>query len=189
MRPAFGMTMVQRRNTESKTGVPRRLRMQTGTVRSHLSENAPAERAGTMTGAIKAGTILMKESALVPDCIRFDCESYSEGWRAVNSLDGCGVDRKLGEAGWTFFLLAGEIRVTVIAFNREKALRRAVRRLLAKLETGKFNSLEITRIAARRVLGPLCVTVSAHARHIQQGMVLRPAARRAEQDRVGLPAA
>ncbi len=144
-----------------------------------------------MTGVIQVGTILMKETALVPECLRLDCELYAEGWRAVNIPGGQGADRALAEAGWTFSGPGGEIQASVLALNRVKAVKRAVKRLLARLEAGKSNSLEITRIAARRMLGPLCVTVSAHARHIQQGrrgMVRMPAGQSAERDPVSLPA-
>ena len=142
-----------------------------------------------MADKIKTGTILIEEGALLPESLRFESETYSNGWRSVKNLDGCGLDRKIREAGWTFFYMAGEIRASVFGFDREKAPGRAVNRLLANLKVEKFNSLEITQVAAKRFLGLPYVTVSAHSRHIQESMVLFHAERLPEWDRGKLVAA
>jgi hypothetical protein len=81
------------------------------------------------------------------------------------------LDRKIHEAGWTFFGLAGEIGATVFGLDEQKTLRRAVEQILANLESAKFNSLEIMRVASeasKRFLGVRYVTVSAQSRHIQE---------------------
>ena len=142
-----------------------------------------------MTDMITAGTILIADGALMPESLRFESEPYSNGWRAVKNLDGCGLDRKIGEAGWTFFYMAGEIKASVFGFDGEKALCRAVNRLLGSLQAEKFNCLEITHVAAKRFLGLPYVTVSAHQRHIQESMILFRAERPAAWDRRKLAAA
>src|SRR5213594_1052981 len=98
-----------------------------------------------MADMITAGTILIADGTLMPESLQFESERYSDGWRAVQDLDRYGLDRKIREAAWTFFYMAGEIKASVFGFDREKALRRAVKRLLANLKAEKFNSLEITR--------------------------------------------
>ena len=142
-----------------------------------------------MADKIKTGTILIEEGALLPESLRFESEPCSDGWRAVKNLDGCGLDRKIREAGWTFFYMAGKIRVSVFGFDGEKALRRAVNRLLANLKSEKFNCLEITQVAAKRFLGLPYVTVSAHRRHIQESILLFHAKPLAEWDGAKLAAA
>ncbi len=122
--------------------------------------------------AIKTGTIFIKESALLPDSLRFESELCSNGWREVKNLDGYGLGGKIREAGWTFFYMAGEIRVSVFGFERARAASQAVERIMAKLKLDKFNSLEITRVTPKRFLGLPYVTLSAHARHIQQSIFL-----------------
>lgn len=138
-----------------------------------------------MTGTIKTGAILIEEGALMPESLRFESEPYSNGWRAVNNLDGYGLGRKIREAGWTFFYMAGEIRASVFGFDGEKALRRAVNRLLANLKAEKFNCLQITQVAAKRFLGLPYVTVSAHQRHIQESMFLHASMPRQTPCRMG----
>jgi hypothetical protein len=50
----------------------------------------------------------------------------------------------------------------------QKNVRRAVRRVLRKIRSAKFNCVEITEISARHFLGLPYVHVSAHSRHIQK---------------------
>src|SRR6266851_6639707 len=105
-----------------------------------------------MPDTIKTGTILIKDGTVLPDALRFESEPGATGWRLVKNLDGCGLGRKIHEAGWTFFWLAGEIGGTVFGFDGQKTVRRAVKRILTKLKSEKFNSLEITRVASKRFL-------------------------------------
>ena len=124
-----------------------------------------------MPDTIKVGTILIKESTVLPEALRFESEPCMLGWR-FNKLDGYGLDRKIREAGWTFFCLAGEIKATVFGLDGQKTVRRAVKRILANLKSEKLNSLEITRVASKRFLGVPYVSVSARSRHIQESMFL-----------------
>jgi hypothetical protein len=128
-----------------------------------------------MPDSIKTGTILIKEGTLLPAVLRFESEPCALGWRLVKNLDGCGLGRKIHEAGWTFSWRAGEIGVTVFGLDEQKTLRRAVEQILANLESAEFNSLEIMRVASeasKRFLGVRYVTVSAQSRDIQESAPL-----------------
>jgi len=128
-----------------------------------------------MPDTIKPGTILIKEGTLLPEAVRFESEPCVSGWRLVKDLDGCGLDRKIRDAGWTFFCLAGQLGATVFGIDEQKTLSRAVGQILANLESAEFNSLEIMRVtseASRRFLGVRYVTVSAQSRHIQESAFL-----------------
>ncbi len=142
-----------------------------------------------MTDKIKAGTILIQEGALLPDSLRFESEPYANGWRLVKDLDGYGLDRKLREAGWTFFYMAGEVHATAVGSDLEKTTRRAVQKAIACMKSDRFNCLEIAQVAVKRFLGLPYVTLSAHARHIQESIVLFRSKRLAEWDRAKLAAA
>ena len=142
-----------------------------------------------MAETINTGTILIKDGTFLPDALRFESEPCATGWRLVKNLDGYGLGRKISEAGWTFFWLAGEIGATVFGFDGQKTVRRAVKRILANLKLGEFNSLEITRVASKRFLGLPYASVSAHSRHIQENMFLLRAKDHQEWDRAKLKAA
>jgi hypothetical protein len=140
-----------------------------------------------MVDKIKDKTILIEEGLLFPDLLRLESEPYSNGWRLVKDLDGYGLDRKIREVGWTFFYLA-QTKATVFGFDTDKAMRRTVDRILARLKWEQFNTLEITQVATKRFLGLRYVTVSAHQRHIQESIFLFHAKRFAEKDRARLAA-
>jgi len=124
---------------------------------------------------IKPGTILIKEGALLPETMRFESESCLPGWRLVKDLDGRGLDRKIREAGWTIFRVAGQLGATALGLDEQKTARRALEQILANLESAESNSLEIMRVASEastRFLGVRYVTVSAQSRHIQESTPL-----------------
>ncbi len=142
-----------------------------------------------MAEKIKTGTILIEEGALLPESLPFESEPYSKGWRLVKNLDSRGLDRKIREAGWTFFYMAGEVPASAVGFDLEKTARRAVRKVIASMKSDRLNCLEIVQVAAKRFLGLPYVTVSAHPRHIQESMFLCRGERLAEWGRAKLVAA
>ena len=127
--------------------------------------------------AIEAGRIFVREGTALPKTLQIESELYIPGWRAVKNFDRHGLDRKIREAGWTYFCLAYETKATAFGIDAEKMVRRAIERILAnrEAEAEKFNSLEIARVAWRastRFLGISHVTVSAQSRHIQESPVI-----------------
>lgn len=141
-----------------------------------------------MPETIKTGTILIKDGTFLPDALRLESEPCATDWRLVKNLDVYGLGRKIHEAGWTYFCLAGEIKSTIFGFDGQKMVRRAVKRILASLKSEKFNSLEITQVATKRFLGVPYTSVSAHSRHIQESMFLLRAKDHEDWDRAKLAA-
>jgi hypothetical protein len=128
-----------------------------------------------MAETIKAGTVLIKEGALLPEALQFESESCVPGWKLVKGLDGHALDREIHEAGWTFFFLANELRATVFGIDGEKMSRRAIERILGDPRSERFNALEITRVTSldsERFPLVHYVSVSAHSRHIQESLIL-----------------
>src|SRR2546421_12071618 len=121
-----------------------------------------------MTDAIKTGTILIERNATMPDSLRLEGGVYSSGWRSVSNHDLNGLDAEIHKAGWTFFFMAGEIKITAFGFDKEGAVRRAVKRVISNAESHKCNCVEITEVSAKSFLGMPYVNVIAHSRHIQE---------------------
>jgi hypothetical protein len=90
----------------------------------------------------------------------------------VRDCDGYRLARKIEEAKWNFFYLAGDVKVIVLGRQGPESLRKAVRRIQAKPEAQKFNSLEITGSRSRWFMGIPFVVVTAKFRHLQQGLAL-----------------
>ncbi len=122
-----------------------------------------------------AGSLFIREGTLLPGGLIIETEAFIPGWRAVRNCDGYRLGRKIEEAKWNFFYLAGEVRSIVFGRVGPESLRRAVRSILEKPEARKFNSLEVTGTRSRWFLGIPFVSVTANFRHIQQGLALDPA--------------
>jgi hypothetical protein len=120
-------------------------------------------------------TILIREDTPLPANLSIESEAFLPGWRVVKNLDRSTLARNIEGADWNFFYLAGAMRATVLGRDRSGTLRRAVKRVLARQEGQKFNSLEITKVVSKRFLGIPFTSVTAHSRHIQQGIALVPA--------------
>lgn len=123
-----------------------------------------------MIDAITVGSILVEERAYLPSFLPRRCESYSNGWALVKDAHAA-FERAIDEAGWTLFSMAGEIKATVFGFDRPKALRTALKRLITDVTSQRCNSMEITRIVGKSFLGMRYVSVFAHPRHLQKGLL------------------
>jgi hypothetical protein len=123
-----------------------------------------------MTGAITAGSILIEEGTHLPNSLLLQSESCSNGWASVKNARST-LEKEIQEAGWTFFFMAGEIRSTVFGFDKQKTLRAALKRLIANVKSHNCNSIEITQVTGDSFLKVPYVSVSAHPRHLQKGLV------------------
>lgn len=121
-----------------------------------------------MTDALKTGTILIENGAYLPESVLLESGSHSSGWTAVSNLDLNGLDTAISKAGWTFFFMAGEIKTSAFGFDKEAAVRRAVKQVITNVESHKCNCVEITDVSLRSFLGMPYANVSAHSRHIQE---------------------
>ena len=80
-------------------------------------------------------------------------------------------EKEIKDAGWTLFFMAGEIKATVFGFNQQRTLRTALKRLLTMVKSQGCNSIEITHVTEKSFLKAPYLTVQAHVRHLQKGLV------------------
>jgi hypothetical protein len=125
-----------------------------------------------MTPTLKAGTILIEDRPRIVKFLGLESESCSGRWSVVRGLDGFALDRKIHAAGWNFFFMAAEVKVSFFGALGTKKIHNALQRILAKVRLENFNCLEVTGIVAKRFLSVPYTTVSAHSRHIQPGCYL-----------------
>jgi hypothetical protein len=119
---------------------------------------------------IKIGAVLIKDGTLLPEALQLETEPCAVSWRLVKNLDGDGLGRKLQHAGWTYLCLADEITASSFGFYAQRNVRRAVKRILANLNSEQFNGLEIMQVATKRFLGLPYAAVCARSRHIQESL-------------------
>ena len=119
---------------------------------------------------IKSGTILIEEGATLPKTLTRQSAPYSSGWTVVTSSRS-DFEKDISLAGWTFFFLAGNLEATVFGFDKQRAASTAVDRIVANAKSRECNCLEITQVKTNSFLGVPYVSVSAHPRHLQKGML------------------
>lgn len=108
----------------------------------------------------------------MPDSLPPQGEPSSNGWISFGKLDRSELETSINKAGLTFFYLEGEIKATVFGFDKQEVVRKAVKRLITNVKAQHWNGLEITRVAMSSFLGMPYASVTGHARHIQEGLVL-----------------
>jgi hypothetical protein len=129
---------------------------------------------------MKQRTIVMQTGTFIPESLCVEAEPYWQTWQVIKSADGDLLERDLRKAGWNFFFLAETVQAMAWGHRGERTVRRALRRVLAKVQSLKFNCLEITGIAQKRFLGLPYVHVSAHSRHIQRSSTLQSLVERSQ---------
>ena len=120
--------------------------------------------------ALREGIILIESDARRPVSLVLLSSSFLNGWGVVGN-DRSILEKEMKDAGWILFFMAGQIKTTVFGFDEEKTLPAALKRLAGKVKAQNCNSFEITRITRSSFLGVSRVNVSAHARHLQKGLV------------------
>ena len=123
-----------------------------------------------MKDTIAAGSILVAGGMRRPASILLQDVTDENGWAAIEDARPT-FERTVREAGWTFFFMAGEIKAIAFGFDKEKAIRTALRRLIADVKSQHCNSIEITQVVGRTFLKVPYVSVFAHARHLQKGLL------------------
>ena|ERR1700676_4932603 len=122
--------------------------------------------------AIGAGTILIEQNTTLPGTLALESSSTGSGWtQMTNNPSRHLLEEKLSAAGWTFFLMAGTIKTIGFGFDQPGMIQGALNRLIAAVKLQKCNCLEIDAVTKHSFLGLPYVSLSAHSRHIQGGMV------------------
>jgi len=119
--------------------------------------------------ACQSGTILVEAGAILPDNVSLQPGVFSQNWRSVANLDGIALGAEIAKAGWTFFYMAGEVKKHAFGLGEEQRVRAAVERVIEDVQAQHCNCVEITHLANKSFLGVPYVSITAHARHIQDG--------------------
>jgi hypothetical protein len=121
-----------------------------------------------MIAGAEAGSRHFERGAALPQFLQFDGKASVNGWGSIANSRST-FEEQLGKSGWTWFFLAGTIRTAAFGFNRQTALDSALKQLARNVRSQECNSFEIADVTTRQFSGVFRVTVSAHARHFQEG--------------------
>ena len=121
---------------------------------------------------VRAGSVLLRPDVGLPESVHFRSKRYGS-WKILTEMNGFEVERRLSEAGWHFFFIVPAISAGVLSFDRSKALKKGLKKILTETEAQNFNALEIVEITTRRFLGLCYVRVVAHPRQVKHSPYLR----------------
>jgi hypothetical protein len=119
---------------------------------------------------INMGAILIRVGATLPDTLQIDGEPFAYSWTLVRNLDGYGLARKIRDMGWSLIRMAGEVKSLALGFDEKETANKALKRGLARLQSSRFNCLEISQVKSKRFAGVSQTTVLICPRNIQKGL-------------------
>jgi hypothetical protein len=120
--------------------------------------------------AMDAGSIHIEQRASLPRFLQCTADPLLKGWSIVGNPRST-LEAESAKQGWICFFMAGRIEGAAFGFNRRNALGAAVRHLAKSVKSAGCNSFEVLQVSSRQFLGVYRVTVAAHARHLQKGLV------------------
>lgn len=120
--------------------------------------------------SMEPGSIHVERSARLPAFLQFGGDPLLNGWSVLRNVLST-LEAETAKAGWTSFFMAGKIEKTSFGFNRRKTLGAAMKRLATRVKSENCNSFEILEVTSKHFLGIFRITVSAHARRLQEGSV------------------
>jgi len=123
--------------------------------------------------AIHAGDILVEEGTSLPRAMVLDTKPFLPNWKCLRDQDAAGLEAQLSTARWTFFYMAGEIKSSGFGSDPDRRLRSAMDQIVRDVRSQKCNCLEVTSLSNKSFLGIPYLRVTAHARHIQDGLLFR----------------
>jgi hypothetical protein len=133
------------------------------------------------SNGIQNGIMMIRDGFLLPDLAHIESLSYSKTWRSMVGMDSFAADRKLRAAGWHLFFVAGELKVIELGWGAG-AVRRGMKRILAKGVKSSLNCMEITQVRPSHCLGFPYVAIRAFSFHVQKDAWLETnSARKLEQ--------
>ena len=137
--------------------------------------------------AISPGSVFVKQGAQVPKSAGLRLKRVGH-WNLIAGFDGFETAKRLGERGWYLSFIVPALQALGFAFSLQVALRKALHRLMQKVEERNFNALEIANIRVKTFLGVSWARVAGYPRHLRDNPFVRdlnPLRRRRHQSRWG----
>lgn len=121
-----------------------------------------------VTTAFQPGSVFVETGTNLPDGVTLQTGGLTANWNSP-TLEGVALKTEVEKAGWTFFFMAAEIHKHAFGFDQGNRERAALGRVIEDVQTQNCNCVEITGLVNKSFLGVPYVSITAHARHIQNG--------------------
>ncbi len=128
----------------------------------------PALACSEIASLITPGTLVVHHRLLnLPPELRITGYRYDRHTRIYPARMSRQVHRRLASDGWQFLRMGPLVHGRATSCRREKALCRALEKVLHKVWNENLNGLEIIEVKERKLLGCYLVSLVARVRHVQ----------------------
>jgi hypothetical protein len=110
-------------------------------------------------------SVFIKSETALPDFPGFSFEEWN-GWKQLAGLDSSALELVAIRNGWHFSFISTAVQSSAFDLRHDQAVNRALKKIMRTLEHATFNSFEITRVDAHRILLLHHVELLANPRHL-----------------------
>ena len=127
-------------------------------------------RKDSKIAALRECDLLVAADLVTPALL--ETQPFVESWRRVEGKRIREIERELQTNGWNLFYLIPDVSASGIARYPERAVQKAVRKILGSAVERGVNTLEIASIKIETLFGFHRANVTAKLRHIQESPYL-----------------
>ncbi len=121
---------------------------------------------------LSPGTIFIRSDSQLPPWFRFGYEEC-EAWKRLADANGLALERTAIAAGWHYAYFASAVVCSGVGMTGQDAQRRALRKVMARMNSTGFNSFEIAERRAGNYLAVRTVRLSIYPRHLSTDPIVK----------------
>jgi hypothetical protein len=134
------------------------------------SSAAPAAAERAIASPIEPGVVLVKGPATLPEGVYV--ARRIGGWDVL-SARSAEFDERLRDSEWQWSYYVPSAVASAWRWNQADAIEAATRKLFQRVDAAGLNSIEVSSVSIKNVLGMKRATVRADLRNLQHGPFLR----------------
>jgi hypothetical protein len=121
---------------------------------------------------LSPGAIFIRNDSQLPSWFRFGYEEC-EGWKRLADANSLALERTAIAAGWHYAYLASAVVCSAVGMSGQDAQRRALRKVMARMNSTGFNSFEIAEWRAGNYLAVRTLRLAVYPRHLSPDPILK----------------
>jgi hypothetical protein len=121
---------------------------------------------------LSPGAVFFRNDTQLPSWFRFGYEEC-EGWKRLVDANSLALERTVIAAGWHYAFIASAVVCSAVGMTGHDAQRRALRKVMARMNGTGFNSFEIAEWKVGNYLALRTVRLAISPRHLSPDPILK----------------
>lgn len=121
---------------------------------------------------LSPGAVFIRNDSQLPSWFRFRYEEC-EGWKRLADANSLALERTAIAAGWHYAYIASAAVCSAVGMTGQDAQWRALRKVMARMNSTGFNSFEIAERRAGNYLAVRTVRLTIYPRHLSPDPILK----------------